>query len=129
MKDAADWLAFGALFVAVCTIAWHGYHYVSVQKDIGRQRNFDNFFNTLERVNNKGGSWILQKAAIFELRNYLRYKDVILNICDDAGSLFATNDLQILSEFAGTASFLRKNRWVNILHPRQHQPMGGRGSP
>jgi hypothetical protein len=110
VKDAADWLAFGALFLAVCTIAWQGYRYVNVQKDIGRQRNFENFFHTLERVNNRDRSLILQKAAIFELRNYPEYKDVVLNICDDAKSLFATEDPRVLDEFEATASFLRAKK-------------------
>jgi hypothetical protein len=110
VNDAADWLAFGALFIAVCTIAWQGYCYISIQKDIARQRNFENFFHTLERVNNKDRSLILQKAAIYELRNYTEYHDVVLKICDDAQSLFATEDRRVLDEFEATASFLRAKK-------------------
>lgn len=107
LETVVDWLTWLGVVIPLVVLACQGWRYVNIQKDAGRQQEFVNFFHTLERVNNKDGSLILQMAAIFELRNYPKYKDVILKICDDAQSIFSTDDLRVLDQFEATASFLR----------------------
>ena len=109
LGTVADWLAWGALAAAVGVIAWSSYRYLAVKEAEQRQRKFENFFETIRRVHNKDGSLIAQKSAIFELRNYPEYKDVILRICDDALDLFGPNvDPRVMIEFEQTVEALRR---------------------
>jgi hypothetical protein len=109
LDSALDWMAWGGLVLPLVVLAWSALQFVWVRTEEARQKKFDNFFITLERVHNASGSMIAQKGAIFELRNYPKYKEVILRICDDAPTLFGTNpDQRIINEFANTAAFLRR---------------------
>ena len=88
LASVADWIAWAALIISISVIAWTAFHYIQIEKVKNQQRRFDNFYRTLERVHNKDQSLILQRAAIFELRNFHEYKDFIVRLCRDRNSLF-----------------------------------------
>jgi hypothetical protein len=109
LKTAVDWLTWAAVVLPLITLAWSAWRYVHLRTKEAREKEFNNFFLTLERVHNANGSLIAQKAAVFELRNYPRYKDVVLRICDEAPTLFGPSpDPRVQNEFALTAEFFRR---------------------
>ena len=88
LGTAADWIAWVALIVSVSVIAWAAFRYTGLEKSKNKQIRFENFYRTLERVHNKDQSLILQRAAIFELRNFPEYKKLIVRLCQDRQNLF-----------------------------------------
>jgi hypothetical protein len=115
VSTAADWFAWAALLLPLAVLAWSGIGYVKIQSTLGRQREFDNFFQTLERIQNSQGSAIQQRAAVFELRNYPQYKELVLRLCDQAeGTFSGKNDLnyhfgKLMEEFKLTAQHLKNH--------------------
>ena len=113
LVSLVDWLTWGALVLPLIVLAWSAWQYVDLRKRENSRHNFNTFFETLDRVNNSDGQQICQIAAIFELRNYPEYKDVILRICDNAEELFIQQggagniNVHTFDEFASTAEYLR----------------------
>jgi hypothetical protein len=88
LDSVADWIAWFTFVLSLAIIAWAAFRYVKIERAKVDQREFENFYRTLERVHNKDSSLILQRAAIFELRNFPKYKDFIVRLCRDRNSLF-----------------------------------------
>ena len=104
LASVADWIAWSALIVSIVVIAWAAFRYVRLEQAKNEQTRFENFYRTLERVHNKDQSLILQRAAIFELRNFPEYKDLIVRLCRDRNSLFPTVEL-VQREFLLTLNY------------------------
>jgi hypothetical protein len=88
LSSVTDWLAYGALIVPLAALAWAAVRHVQNERKKIEQAEFDNFYRTLERVHNKDASLILQRAAVFELRNVPKYRDFIVRLCRDRNQLF-----------------------------------------
>ena len=104
LNSAADWIAWAALILSVVVIAWAAFRHVRLEQGRAKQVRFENFYRTLERVHNKEQSLILQRAAIFELRNFLEYRDFIVRLCRDRNNLFP-NVEPIQKEFLLTLQY------------------------
>ena len=98
LSSVADWLAYGALIVALAALGWAAIRHVQNERRKIEQAEFDNFYRTLERVHNKDASLILQRAAIFELRNFPKYRDFIIRLCRDRRLLFPTGGEKVQEE-------------------------------
>jgi hypothetical protein len=107
LSTLADWLAWGALLLPLAVLAWSARDYIKIQTDQSRQKEFDNFFETILRVHNKDKALISQKAAIFELRHYPRYKELVLRICDNYLSYIPGAPNELKEEFTLTAEYFR----------------------
>jgi hypothetical protein len=114
--SVGDWLAWGAVVVPLAVLAWSGWEYVRIQRRIARQTDFENFFQTLERIQSAQNSAMLQQAAVFELRNYPRYRDVVLRISEDAAETFSgrlTKEeivAELVEEFRLTAEYIQAHK-------------------
>lgn len=113
MTGVADWLAWGALFLPLVVLAWSGWQFVAVRKAEARQAEFENFFRTLGRVHNTDKSALLQRAAVFELRNYPHYREFVVRLCNNADRGLFGGDPEtlkklLMEEFALTAHYFEK---------------------
>lgn len=64
------------------------WQYVDIRKNEQKQRNFENYHKLVERLtaplSNHDDTYIdIQKAAVFEMRNYKEYKDVTSAIFEE----------------------------------------------
>jgi hypothetical protein len=109
LSTAADWIAWTALILSMAVIAWSSFRYVRIEKRKIEQAEFENFYRTLERVHNKDSSLILQRAAIFELRNFPKYRDFIVRLCRDRNALFPGNVERVQQEFLLTLQHFEKS--------------------
>lgn len=106
LNSAADFVVWATFVLTMAALAWSAVRYVQLERGKAKQVRFENFYRTLERVHNKDQSLILQRAAIFELRNFSEYKDLIVRLCQDRNSLFP--DVQkIQEEFLLTLRFFK----------------------
>jgi hypothetical protein len=109
LTTAADWIAWIALVLSMTVIAWSAFRYVKIESKKIDQTELENFYRTLERVHNKDSSLILQRAAIFELRNFPAYKDFIVRLCRDRNTLFPGNAEKVQQEFLLTLQHFEKS--------------------
>ena len=108
LKSAVDWITWGALVLPLFALAWSAWQYVALQKrEVARQR-FDNFFRVMDKIGEQEGSLMAKVAAVYELRNYAEYKDLIVRMCDDsAPRVVGTNADMLRKEFELTSAFFR----------------------
>ena len=109
LATIADWIAWITLVVSVAVLAWAAFRHVRIEQRKVAQAEFENFYRTLERVHNKDGSLILQCAAIFELRNFPKYRDFVVRLCQDGEILFPEDVEMVQREFGMTLQHLEKS--------------------
>jgi hypothetical protein len=110
LVTVADWIAWITLVVSIAVLAWTGVRYVNIEKRKVAQAEFDNFYRTLERVHNKDQSLILQAAAVFELRNFPRYSEFIIRLCNNTQRYFPNPPDVLANEFNATRQFFVKDQ-------------------
>lgn len=96
LDSTADWLAWAALAMPLAALAWSAVQYILIQKKAEQQRRFDNLFRVMEMVGMRDGSLAAKAAAVYELRNYPEYKDVIVRFCREAEGYVGGDAAQIL---------------------------------
>jgi hypothetical protein len=106
LKTATDWLTWGALVLPLFVLAWSAWQYVQLQKQIERQRRFDNLFILMDKIGQTGGSLAAKAAAVYELRKYPEYGEMIARFCNEAVEYVGGDAAQILkTEFRLTAAY------------------------
>lgn len=106
LVTVADWLTWGALVLPLLALAWSAWQYVALQKREEARQRFDKFFRVLEMIGTHGGSIAAKAGAIYELRNYPEYKEVIVRFCDEARNYVSGDAAQILrNEFQETLNY------------------------
>ena len=101
-----DWIAWAGVVLPLATLAWSAWQYVAIQKRNEKQRKFDNLFRLMDKIGESGGSIAAKAAAVYELRNYPEYGDVISRFCREAIHYVSGDSAQILiTEFTLTAEY------------------------
>ncbi|MFZ2996770.1 hypothetical protein [Sphingobium sp.] len=103
-----DWVAWGGIVLPLITLAWSAWQYVALQKRNEQQQRFDNFFRVMDKIGEPGGSIAAKAAAVYELRNYPEYSEVIARFCLEAVRYVSGDSAQILqAELRLTAAYFR----------------------
>lgn len=111
LKTAADWLTWGALVLPLFALAWSAWQYVALQKREAERQRFDNFFRVMEKIGEQEGSITAKIAAVYELRKYPEYKELIVRLCKDAApKVVGGNAAMLRKEFELTASFFENGK-------------------
>lgn len=106
-----DWIAWGGIFIPLATLSWSAWQYVALQKRNEQQRKFDNLFRLMDKIGESGGSIAAKAAAVYELRNYPEYGEVIVRFCNDAIPYVSGDSAQILqNEFRFTAAYFENGK-------------------
>lgn len=74
-----DWIAWAGLAIPFAALAWAAVMHVLNQREVHRQKQYENLMELIGRYNNASNKEPLftQLAAAYELRNYRRYKSII----------------------------------------------------
>jgi hypothetical protein len=108
LQTATDWLTWAALVLPLFVLAWSAWQYVQLQKQIERQRRFDNLFILMDKIGQTGGSLAAKAAAVYELRRYPEYGEMIARFCNEAIEYVSGDAAQILkTEFRLTADHFK----------------------
>jgi len=110
LASAVDWLTWGALVLPLFVLTWSAWQYVGIQKREEARHRFDRFFKLLDLVGAHEGVSVHSKVgAIYELRNYPEYADVVVRVCRDSRPR-VTGALAFMleNEFDKTIEFFEK---------------------
>jgi len=106
LRSAVDWLAFAALVVPLCALAWSAWQYVMIQRREEARARFDNFFRIMDKIGEGQTSIASKIAAVYELRKYPEYRDLIVRFCRDAAPrVLGDNAFMLSKEMELTALF------------------------
>lgn len=91
LNVAAQWATIGAFLVAAVSllvIAVQAWQYMELRRDEQKQCNFENYHRLIREVTaGKPGDSTpfaaCQMAAVFELRNYLEYKEISRRVLEE----------------------------------------------
>jgi uncharacterized UPF0146 family protein len=105
-SSVQEWIAWIGVIIPLGTLAWAAYQYVALQKRSERQQRFDNLFIVMDKIGEANASLPAQVAAIYELRSYPEYAEVIIRFCNDATSYIHGGSAELLkTELRLTAAF------------------------
>ena len=100
-------VAWLGVVIPLFALAWSAFQWIGIQKELQRQKRFERFFATIMRVHNADRSLISQMAAVFELRNYPEYRELVIRICVRAGEFFPAQPEALKIEFEENLKALR----------------------
>jgi len=78
-----DWVAWAGLALPLATLAWASVYFVVTWRSEIKHKRYEKFFSLMDRVGNPESSIVGKMAAIYEMRKYAEYKDVIIRFCQD----------------------------------------------
>ena len=81
--NLSEWLAWAGVVIPLLTLAWAAIVYVRGEQRKIRSQEFEQLFKVMDLIGSDRGNQPSQMAAIFELRNYPNYKDVIVRMCQN----------------------------------------------
>ena len=111
LHTAVDWLTWGTLVLPLFVLAWSAWQYVALQKREAARQRFDNFFRVLELIGAREGSLAAKAGAVYELRNYPEYAEMIVRFCREAQDYVSGDAAQILrTEFQLTVAHFEKSK-------------------
>jgi len=106
-----DWITWAGIVLPLMTLAWSAYQYVAIQRRNEKQRRFDNLFRLLDKIGEPQGSIAAKAAAVYELRSYPDYSEVIARFCREAIPYVGGDSAQILqTELRLTAEYFEKKK-------------------
>ena len=104
-----DWVAWAGIVIPLSALTWSAWWYVSIQKRAEEQRRFDNLFLLMDEIGEPGGSIAAKAAAVYELRRYPAYSEVIGRFCREAIPYVSGDSAQFLqTELRLTAEHFEK---------------------
>ncbi|MEO8722187.1 MAG: hypothetical protein ABI395_01515 [Sphingobium sp.] len=111
LTNAVDWLTWGALVLPLMALAWAAWQYVMIQKREEKRQRFDNFFRVMDKIGETGGSLAAKAAAVYELRQYPEYSELIIRFCKEAIPYVNGDSKQILqTEFRLTVEYFENGK-------------------
>jgi hypothetical protein len=103
-----EWFAWAGVVLPLATLAGSAVFYVWGTLRQVRSREFEQLFKVMDLIGSDGGNQPSQMAAIFELRNYPKYKDVIIRMCENipvrgtgASTAAIKRELELTAQFLG----------------------------
>ena len=97
------WLGVVIPFVA---LAWAAISHVNTQRREQEFREYEKFFIIMKELGSKDSTVPGNLAAVYELRKFPEYKDVIIRLCEDA-PLQGTEAKLLAREMLMTSEFLK----------------------
>jgi hypothetical protein len=106
LKSATDWLTWAAIVLPLFVLAWSAYQYVAIQRrEEGRER-FNRLFRIMDMIGGQETSLASKIAAVYELRRYPDYRELIVRFCRDAAPrVIGENGFMLKREMELTADF------------------------
>ena len=101
-------VAWLGVVVPLFALAWSAYQWVGLQREQQRQKRFERFFQTIMRVHNAERALVSQMAAVFELRNYPEYRELVVRICERSSEFFPVQPEALRAEFEENLKALRQ---------------------
>jgi len=102
--SVSDWLALLGIVIPLTIASISAAIYVRNQTIESRHREYKKFFEITDSLSNFDGSLVSKVAAVYELRNYKKYKDIIIRIFEnvpvngDSAELLR-REMQLTSEY------------------------------
>lgn len=103
-----EWVAWAGLALPLATLALSALLYVLNMRRQANDADFERFFSIMDKVGQREGSILAKVAAIYELRGFPRYRDLIIRMCNDAqGQVVGDSAHMLVEEFRLTAEYMR----------------------
>ena len=79
-----DWIAWAGVVLPLATLAWAAVYFVLNWRGELKHKRYQKFFELMELVGKQDSSIAGKMAAVYEMRKYPEYSDVIIRLCIDA---------------------------------------------
>lgn len=109
LSTAGEWIAWGGVVVPLLALAWSAVAYSLAKRHEVRHQQYQRFFQIMDHLGQPGGSIASKMAAVYELRKYPEYAEVIINICEKA-EIEGPASAMLRDEMAATADYMRRMR-------------------
>ncbi|MBJ7377779.1 hypothetical protein [Sphingobium sp.] len=110
LASAGDWIAWAGVVLPLLVLAWSAWQYVALQRREEARQRFDKFFRVMEKIGEQQGSIAAKIAAVYELRKYPEYKELIIRLCNDAAPrVVGDNAIMLRREFELTSQFFEND--------------------
>ena len=104
-----DWIAWAGIVLPLTALAWAAVFFVFTWREENKHKRYEKFFSLMDRVGEQDSSIAGKMAAVYELRKYPEYKDVIVRLCQD-GQIAGSGKGMLEREFDLTAKHYGSNR-------------------
>jgi hypothetical protein len=84
LQSALDWIAWAGIVIPLAALAWAAVQHVQIQRRDEKRRQFDEFFEVMDKIGQAEGSIASKMAAVYQLRKYPQYREVIIRFCRGA---------------------------------------------
>lgn len=108
LDQVAEIAAILSVSVPICALAWSAVAYVRLRKREIQRERYERFFSSLEHLGKPGGAVTAHVGAVFELRKFPEYADVIVRLFDQV-PVDGHSASMLKAEMALMADFLRRN--------------------
>jgi hypothetical protein len=99
-------VAWLGLVIPLAALAWAAILHVRTERREQQYREYQKFFEIMRELGSKESTVPGNMAAVFELRKFPEYKDVIVRLCEDA-PLEGTATKLLAREMSMTAEYLK----------------------
>lgn len=79
-----DWIAWAGLALPIATLAWAALYFVLTWRNEIKHKRYEKFFELMNLVGARDASIAGKMAAVYEMRKYPEYGEVIIRLCRDA---------------------------------------------
>jgi hypothetical protein len=107
LDQMAQLAAIISVSVPLCALAWSAVAYVHLRQREMRRERYERFCAVMEHLGRQGGSVAAKMAAVYELRKFPEYAEVIVRLFDQV-EVDGHSAPTLTSEMALTAGFLRR---------------------
>ena len=75
-----EWVAWAGIVLPLFVFAFSAMSYVKIESDKAKNNRYEQFFHLMEQIGKKDYSIAAKMAAVYELRKFSEYKDVIVRL-------------------------------------------------
>jgi len=77
-----DWLAWAGVVLPLTVLAWTAFWFTHERREQRKHRRFEHFFSVTDKIGQAQGSLLSKVAALYELRRFPEYSDVIVRMTE-----------------------------------------------
>jgi hypothetical protein len=108
-KSVSDWIAWLALVIPLFILSATAVRYLLDRQAEMKCRRFEEFFTVTDKLGDTGGSIMSKVAAVYELRRFPEYADVITRMTDAPDIRGSGRPVELLvNEFQLTHEVMKK---------------------
>ena len=82
-SDWQGWVAWAGIVLPLVVLAWSAWRFTADRVELRKQRRFEHFFSVTDKVGQAQGSILSKVAAVYELRRFPEYSEVIVRITEE----------------------------------------------